>query len=90
MRIDGADTVLDFTHVTDVVEALKRAIQHLFAGRPPLQTPQFVSGRGTSLEALAKMAIESAGRGSFAGEQDSVLVAVEGGRVDGVPRTRRS
>jgi nucleoside-diphosphate-sugar epimerase len=64
LRLDGAETTLDFTHISDVSEGLRAATELLAAGHGPLPTLHLVSGRGTSLGELAQIAIDAAGRGS--------------------------
>ncbi|CAM5672728.1 NAD-dependent dehydratase [Streptomyces avidinii] len=63
LRVDGAGTTLDFTHVSDVVEALSQMVERLSSGRrlPPLH---LVSGRATSLSALANLAVRCASGGT--------------------------
>ena len=63
LRVDGADTTLDFTHLDDVTEALERVIGMLEAGEVGLPTLHLVSGRGIRLADLAALAVEVAGRG---------------------------
>ena len=62
LRIDGAATTLDFTHLDDVTTALHRAAGLLSAGGslPPVH---LVSGQATTLPDLAKIAVRAAGRG---------------------------
>jgi len=62
LRVDGAGTTLDFTHLDDVAAALHRAVDVLSAGGalPPLH---LVSGRATTLLELAEIAVAAAGRG---------------------------
>ena len=56
LRLDGAATCLDITHVADVAAGIARVARALDAGQslPPLQ---FSTGRGTSLADLAGMII---------------------------------
>jgi UDP-glucose 4-epimerase len=65
LRVDGQDTTLDFTHVKDVVAALHVAIESLEAGDGPLPPLHLASGRGTTLQQLAAIAIKAAGGGSI-------------------------
>jgi nucleoside-diphosphate-sugar epimerase len=65
LRIDGQDTILDFTHVDDVVNALHMAVGALAAGNGPLPPLHLVSGRGTTLRELASIAIKTAGGGTI-------------------------
>lgn len=54
-RVDGADCLFDFTFITDVADGLCRLVEATIAGEqlPPVH---FVSGRGTTLGALANLA----------------------------------
>ena len=54
-RVDGADCTFDFTFITDVAEGFCRLVEATIAGErlPPVQ---FVSGRGTTLGGLARLA----------------------------------
>lgn len=61
IRIDGAKTVLDPTHVEDVVEGLCRLTAETAAGRL-LPAVHFVSGRGYSLQEIADIAIQAGGK----------------------------
>ena len=55
MRVDGAQSTFDFTAIGDVVQALARLIEATAAGER-MPVVQFVSGRGTSLINLARLA----------------------------------
>lgn len=60
LRVDGADTLFDFTHVLDVARGVTQLAEKLSLGLR-LQSPvHFVSGRGTSLLDTAKLAVEVA------------------------------
>ncbi|MCC5991788.1 MAG: NAD-dependent epimerase/dehydratase family protein [Rhodobacteraceae bacterium] len=63
LRLDGAETCLDITHVADVVAGIARVARALDAGRslPPLH---FTTGQGTRLAELAGMIIALAQSGS--------------------------
>jgi len=54
-RVDGADCLFDFTFITDVTDGLCRLVEATMTGErlPPIQ---FVTGRGTTLGALASLA----------------------------------
>ena len=54
-RVEGADCIFDFTYITDVADGLCRLVDATIAGErlPPVH---FVSGRGTTLGALANLA----------------------------------
>jgi len=62
LRVEGSERIFDFTNISDVTRALVCAVQRL-AGDAELPTLHLVSGRATSLGALASMAIDAAGRG---------------------------
>ena len=64
LRVDGADTTLDFTHIEDVTAGLHLAVESLEAGRGQLPPLHLVSGEGTRLLDLAHLAIRAAGQGS--------------------------
>lgn len=65
LRVDGSDTILDFTHLDDVVGALVRMTEILsVSGRLP--TLHLVSGHGTRLAELAHFAVATAGGGRVA------------------------
>lgn len=64
LSVEGSTTLLDFTHVKDVVTALVIMIE-LMAGDEPPPTMHLVSGKGTTLMELAEMAVEMAGGGSI-------------------------
>ncbi|MGW0703058.1 NAD-dependent epimerase/dehydratase family protein [Streptomyces sp. NPDC002867] len=62
LRVDGSDTILDFTHLDDVVGALVRMAEILSVG-DRLPTLHLVSGDGTRLAELAHFAVATAGGG---------------------------
>ncbi|WP_329312327.1 NAD(P)-dependent oxidoreductase [Streptomyces sp. NBC_01278] len=64
LRIDGGDTTLDFTHVSDVAEALSRMVERLSSGSR-LPALHLVSGRATSLSRLADLAVRCASGGTI-------------------------
>ncbi|MGP1925045.1 MAG: NAD-dependent epimerase/dehydratase family protein [Arsenophonus sp. NEOnobi-MAG3] len=54
IHIEGATNMFDFTHVTDVVEAIFKVIKRLEQGQE-LPTMHLTSGQAVSLETLAKL-----------------------------------
>jgi UDP-glucose 4-epimerase len=63
LLVDGEDTTLDFTHIDDITGGLRIMTELLAAGDGPLPPVHFVSGRGTTLQELANIAVTSAGSG---------------------------
>jgi UDP-glucose 4-epimerase len=63
LRVDGAGTTLDFTHLGDVATALHRAVDALSQEGRALPALHLVSGRATTLLELAEIAVKAAGRG---------------------------
>ena len=61
LRVCGGDTLLDFTHVDDVVRGVMAVIEQLAANMRTLLPVHFVSGRGTRLEELAALARTAGG-----------------------------
>jgi nucleoside-diphosphate-sugar epimerase len=61
LRIDGTDTLFDFTHVADVADGLQRAAAAMAERGCPLPPIHFVSGDPTSLPQLAALAIAAGG-----------------------------
>lgn len=62
LRVDGGETLLDFTHVDDVANALLTMIDLMSTGEW-LPTMHLTSGEGTALMDLARMATEISGKG---------------------------
>jgi nucleoside-diphosphate-sugar epimerase len=58
LRLEGADTTFDFTHVDDVVDALIRIVSILDSDRQIPGPINLVSGQPTTLGALASLALE--------------------------------
>jgi nucleoside-diphosphate-sugar epimerase len=58
IRVDGCENTFDFTHVDDVVEGLAKLISLLESGGQPPRALHFVSGRATTLGALASFAVD--------------------------------
>ncbi|MFZ4687950.1 MAG: NAD-dependent epimerase/dehydratase family protein [Polymorphobacter sp.] len=56
LRVNGADVMVDATHVDDVAAALARLAQRLAAGDEPAGPLLLASGIGTTLLALAQRA----------------------------------
>jgi nucleoside-diphosphate-sugar epimerase len=65
LRVDGANTTLDFTHIDDVAFGVHRAVNLLSAGEGPWAPIHFVSGYGTTLLELAQIAIRASGAGTI-------------------------
>jgi len=63
LTVEGAETTLDFTHITDVAGALLLAVEAVTAGPLP-PALHLVSGRGVMLPELARIAVTAAGAGS--------------------------
>lgn len=56
LRLEGPNNIFDFTHVEDVARGIVRLIHFINLEKsPPLAPMHFVSGRGTTLEALANL-----------------------------------
>ena len=60
LRVDGADHTFDFTHIDDVTRGILSLAQLLSCGRNAPPPIHFVSGIPTTLNELAKMAVEIA------------------------------
>lgn len=78
LRVAGAARVFDFTHVDDVVAGVWATMARLDAGDAALPVVHLASGGGTSLGALARMALAAAGRVEGAVDE----IAAEGHEVD--------
>lgn len=65
LRVDGAETVLDFTHVDDVVRGVSRMVDLMQSGQT-LPTMHLVSGEATRLIDIARAAVAYTGRGQIA------------------------
>jgi len=61
LRVDGHENVFDFTHLGDVCNGLISLIDHLLNNEPAPDPIHFVSGTGTTLGELAKLALRVAG-----------------------------
>ena len=61
LRVCGGDTLLDFTHVDDAVRGVMAVIEQLAADTRTLLPVHLVTGRGTSLGELAKLAKAAGG-----------------------------
>ena len=64
LRVDGADNVLDFTHLDDATEGLLRVIRMLAVGERNLPPVHLVSGVRTTLGELAALAVEHGAPGT--------------------------
>lgn len=60
IHVDGSDCLFDFTHIDDVVPALRRTMNLLAEGRR-LPALHLVSGIGTTLGELGRMARDASG-----------------------------
>lgn len=58
LRVDGHETVLDFTHVDDVADGVIKLVAKLEGAPHVIDPVHFVSGRPTSLGDLARLAVE--------------------------------
>ena len=59
VRVDGSDCTFDFTHVSDAADGVRRVAHLLHGGERALPPIHFVTGRQTSLGALATLAIQA-------------------------------
>jgi nucleoside-diphosphate-sugar epimerase len=64
IRVEGAARLYDFTHIDDVTRGLMALVHRLAAGEPPPPPLHFVSGTGTTLGELARLAVVAAGSAS--------------------------
>jgi nucleoside-diphosphate-sugar epimerase len=64
LRVEGSETLLDFTHVDDVAGAVATMTELMSAGER-LPTVHLASGEGTTLMDLARMATEISGKGGI-------------------------
>ncbi len=64
LRVEGSGHIFDFTHVDDAARGIVLAIDAVGRGEelPPIH---FVTGRGTTLGSLAKMAVDACDSTSF-------------------------
>lgn len=85
LHLEGPRNVFDLTHVDDVGEGLATLIAALRAGErlPPIH---FVSGAGTSIEALANLAEEEAPNGARIGAVVKTPRSFDVSRFVGDPR----
>lgn len=61
IRVEGADRLYDFTHIDDVTRGLMMLVRLFVAGERPPPPIHFVSGTGTTLGALAELAVALVG-----------------------------
>jgi nucleoside-diphosphate-sugar epimerase len=61
LRVDGADHLFDFTHVDDAVRGIAAMVMLLEAGERALPPIHLLTGRGTTLRELARLAIAAGG-----------------------------
>lgn len=64
LRVDGRHHTFDFTHLEDTVAGIQQLIALLLEGEQALPPIHFVTGQPTTLERLARWAIQAAGRRS--------------------------
>lgn len=64
LRVDGAENTFDFTHIDDTTRGLVALVEHMMGGGDTLPPIHFLTGRPTSLQQLAEMAIDIADTGS--------------------------
>ncbi len=57
LRVDDADTCMDFTHVVDVSKGVAKVVELLMDGETDLPPIHFATGTGTTLGELARMAV---------------------------------
>ncbi|MFV0437552.1 MAG: NAD-dependent epimerase/dehydratase family protein [Shewanella algae] len=60
LRVDGAENTFDFTHIDDTTRGLDVLVEHMMNGGDALPPIHFLTGRPTSLQQLAEMAIDIA------------------------------
>jgi nucleoside-diphosphate-sugar epimerase len=75
LRLSGIDAFFDFVHVDDTVRGLQLAARQLASGAGTVATVHLATGVATSLGALARAVIETAG-------SDSVLTRLPARRFD--------
>ena len=61
LRVDGGDTLFDFTHVRDAARGLMRIVEILDTSRRSLPPIHLLPGRGASLLKVAELAVAAAG-----------------------------
>lgn len=59
LRVDDANTCMDFTHVSDVCDGIVRVVDLLKAGEKNLPPIHFATGEGTTLGTLAELAVQT-------------------------------
>jgi nucleoside-diphosphate-sugar epimerase len=64
LRVEGLARLYDFTHIDDVTRGLMALVDRLSAGEAPPPPIHFVSGTGTTLGELARLAVAAAGSAS--------------------------
>jgi UDP-glucose 4-epimerase len=64
LRVDGAENTFDFTHIDDTARGLVALVEHMMGGGDALPPIHFLTGRPTTLQQLAEMAIDIADTGS--------------------------
>jgi dTDP-glucose 4,6-dehydratase len=58
LQVNGADALLDFTYVEDVVKGITQAAQYLSIQHDSLPAMHFTTGKATSLLELAKLVVK--------------------------------
>ena len=61
LRVDDAQTCMDFTHVVDVSQGVASVVELLLKGEKNLPPIHFATGTGTTLGELARMAVAASG-----------------------------
>lgn len=57
LRVDDAQTCMDFTHVVDVAQGVVKVVDLLQSGEQNIPPIHFATGQGTTLGELARMAV---------------------------------
>ncbi len=60
LRVDGENTLFDFTHISDVAAGIVKLVQRLEISEESLPPIHFVSGQGTSLHKAAQIVVNAA------------------------------
>jgi nucleoside-diphosphate-sugar epimerase len=61
IRIDGPSRIFDFLHLDDAVAGITAMVRRLDSGDRALPTIHLVSGRGTTLHQVARIAVDASG-----------------------------
>lgn len=57
LRVDDAQTCMDFTHVDDVAQGINKVVDCLVSGEKNMPPIHFATGQGTTLGTLAQLAV---------------------------------